>query len=119
MTNAAQYEDQKEASQSLRILVVDDDESVREAINDLMDCVGLRVEVFCSAKDFLNSSDLHDIACLILDVRMPGMSGLQLQTYLKAAGFNIPIVFISAHNDQESKSQALEAGAVDFLKKPF
>ncbi|HKO30821.1 MAG TPA: response regulator [Nitrospiraceae bacterium] len=98
---------------------MDDDESIREAINDLLDCVGLRVGVFSSAEDFLNSEDLHDTACLILDVRMPGMSGLELQGHLNAAGFHIPIIFISAHDDGEAKSRAMGAGAVDFLRKPF
>jgi FixJ family two-component response regulator len=101
------------------ISVVDDDDSVREAIYDLMDCMGLRTEVFSSAEDFLNSGDLRDTTCLIVDVRMPGMSGLELQSHLNAAGFRIPIIFISAHDDGEAKSRALGAGAIDFLKKPF
>ena len=106
-------------SEPLRISVVDDDESVREAIYDLMDCMGLRTEVFSSADEFLNSASLRNTTCLIVDVRMPGMSGLELQSHLNAAGFRIPIIFISAHDDGEAKSRALEAGAVDFLKKPF
>ena len=101
------------------ITVVDDDESVREAIYDLMDCMGLRSEVFSSAEDFLNSGSLRDTTCLIVDVRMPGMSGLELQSHLNSAGFRIPIIFISAHDDGEAKSRALGAGAIDFLKKPF
>ncbi len=92
------------------ISIVDDDESVREAIYDLMDCMGLRTEVFSSAEDFLNSGDLRDTTCLIVDVRMPGMSGLELQSHLNAAGFRIPIIFISAHDDGEAKSRALGAG---------
>jgi len=102
-----------------RISVVDDDESVREAIYDLMDSMGLRTEVFSSAEEFLNSGRLHDTTCLIVDVRMPGMSGLELQSHLNAAGSQVPIIFISAHDDGEAQSRALEAGAVDFLKKPF
>ena len=113
------YEWDNEVSELVRISVVDDDESIREAINDLLDCVGLRVGVFNSAEDFLNSEDLHDTACLILDVRMPGMSGLELQGHLNTAGFHIPIIFISAHDDGEAKSRAMGAGAVDFLRKPF
>jgi len=101
------------------ISVVDDDESVREAIYDLMDCMGLRTEVFSSAEHFLNSGSLRDTTCLIVDVRMPGMSGLELQSNLNAAGFRIPIIFISAHDDGEAESRALGAGAIDFLKKPF
>jgi FixJ family two-component response regulator len=106
-------------SELLWISVVDDDESVREAINDLMDSMGLRTEAFCSAEEFLNSRGLRRTTCLIVDVRMPGMSGLELQSHLNAAGFRIPIIFISAHDDGEAKSRALGAGAVDFLKKPF
>ncbi len=101
------------------ISVVDDDKSVREAIYDLMDCMGLRTEVFSSAEHFLNSGSLRDTTCLIVDVRMPGMSGLELQSNLNAAGFRIPIIFISAHDDGEAESRALGAGAIDFLKKPF
>ena len=121
MTQAphTKYEWDNEVSELVRISVVDDDESIREAINDLLDCMGLRVGVFSSAEDFLNSEDLHDTACLILDVRMPGMSGLELQGHLNAAGFQIPIIFISAHDDGEAKSRAMGAGAVDFLRKPF
>ncbi len=102
-----------------RISVVDDDESVREAIKGLMDSVGLGAEVFNSAEDFLNSGRLDVTACLIVDVRMPGISGLELQGHLKAADSRVPIVFISAHNDDRERYRALEAGAVDFLKKPF
>jgi FixJ family two-component response regulator len=101
------------------ISVVDDDESVREALNDLMDSMGLRAEVFSSAEAFLNSCGLRHPTCLIVDVRMPGMSGLELQSHLNAVDFRIPIIFISAHDDGEAKSRALGAGAVDFLKKPF
>jgi len=101
------------------ISVVEDDESVREAIYDLMDCLGLRTELFGSAEDFLNSAGLRDTTCLIVDVRMPGMSGLELQSHLNATGFRIPIIFMSAHDDGEAESRALGAGAIDFLKKPF
>src|SRR6267143_6372911 len=79
------------------ISIVDDDESVREAIYDLMDCMGLRTEVFSSAEDFLTSDGLRDTTCLIVDVSMPGMSGLELQRHLNASDFRIPIIFISAH----------------------
>jgi len=101
------------------ISVVEDDESVRDAIYDLMDCLGLRTELFSSAEDFLNSDGLRDTTCLIVDVRMPGMSGLELQSHLNATGFRIPIIFMSAHDDGEAESRALGAGAIDFLKKPF
>ena len=98
---------------------MDDDESVREAIKSLMDSMGFGTEVFSSAQDFLNSGRLHDTACLIVDMRMPGMSGLELQSRLNATEFRVPIVFISAHVDDWARSRALDGGAVDFLKKPF
>ena len=102
-----------------RVSIVDDDESVRGALKSLLDSVGFRVEVFDSAEDFLTSARLTDTECLILDVRMPGMSGLGLQAFLNMNNCFIPIVFISAHDDGQARSRALKAGAVDFLKKPF
>jgi FixJ family two-component response regulator len=122
MENAQHSELQREengVSGLFWISVVEDDESVREAIYDLMDCMGLRTEIFSSAEDFLNSDGLRDTTCLIVDVRMPGMSGLELQSHLNATGFRIPIIFMSAHDDGEAESRALGAGAIDFLKKPF
>ena len=103
-----------------RVSIVDDDESVREAINSLLRSVGLHAEVFASAEEFLSSGYQHDAECLILDVRMPGMSGLQLQEQLTCAECDIPIIFITAHaSDTQSRTRALQAGAVDFLIKPF
>lgn len=101
------------------ISIVDDDESVREALKSLIDSVGLHSEVFGSAEEFLNSPFVFTTDCLIADVRMPGMSGLELQERLKAVNSSIPIVFISAHDDREARSRGLRAGAVDFLQKPF
>ncbi len=101
------------------IAIVDDDESVREALKSLIDSIGYRAEVFASGEAFLNSPYLSQTDCLIADVRMPGMSGLELQDRLNAAGSSIPIVFISAHDDGEARARGLRAGAVDFLKKPF
>lgn len=102
------------------ITVVDDDESVREAIKSLIRSVGLGAEVFASAEDFLNYGDLHQTACLILDVRMPGMGGLELQQRLAADNYRIPIIFVTAHaSDTEARARALQLGAVDFLFKPF
>jgi FixJ family two-component response regulator len=101
------------------ISIVDDDESVREAIESLIKSVGLGARVFASAEEFLNSNHIEDTSCLILDMRMPGMSGLELQRRLSAAGHGIPIIFISAHSDDQTRAQALGAGAVDFLFKPF
>src|SRR5258705_616258 len=101
------------------ISIVDDDESVREALRSLIDSVGFRTEVFSSGEDFLNSGSFSDTDCLIVDVSMPGMSGLELQERLNAAHSVIPIIFISAHDDGEARSRGLRAGAVDFLQKPF
>jgi len=103
-----------------RVSIVDDDESVREAINSLLRSVGLHAEVFASAEEFLSSGYQHNAECLILDVRMPGMSGLQLQEQLTCANCDIPIIFITAHvSDTQARTRALQSGAVDFLIKPF
>ena len=101
------------------ISIVDDDVSVREALKSLLESAGFKAEVFASADDFLNSSPLQDTGCLILDVWMPGMGGLELQSALSAAGNPVPIIFITAHDDKDMRSRALKAGAIDFLHKPF
>lgn len=101
------------------ISIVDDDDSLRNSLNNLIRSVGFRVQGFASAEEFLNSNQLHDTACLILDVRMPGMSGLDLQRHLVAADCRLPIIFITSHGDGDARARALEAGAVDFLYKPF
>ena len=101
------------------ISIVDDDDSVRESIRSLIRSVGFRAEVFGSAEAFLNSDHLSHTDCLILDVRMPGMTGLELQRQLAMRNWQISIIFITAHDDGENRSRALEAGAVDFLCKPF
>jgi len=103
-----------------RVSIVDDDESVREAINSLLRSVGLQAQVFASAEEFLNSGYQHHADCLILDVRMPGMNGLQLQEQLVSAECDVPIIFITAHvSDTQARTRALQSGAVDFLIKPF
>lgn len=108
------------ALEAPRISIVDDDESVREAIRSLLRSVGLCVDAFASAEEFLNSAALENSACVILDVRMPGMSGLELQSRLVAAECKVPLIFITAHaSDTEARARALQAGAVDFLFKPF
>ena len=101
------------------ISIVDDDESVRQALKSLMDSVGFRAQVFVSGEEFLNSAYVLQTDCLIADVRMTGMSGLDLQERLNAAGSSIPIVFISAHDDNEARTRGLRAGAIAFLQKPF
>jgi FixJ family two-component response regulator len=101
------------------ISIVDDDDSLRNSLNNLIRSVGFGVQGFSSAEAFLNSQQLHDTACLILDVRMRGMSGLDLQRQMVADNSRIPIVFITSHGDDNTRTRALEAGAVDFLYKPF
>jgi FixJ family two-component response regulator len=101
------------------ISIVDDDESVRESLEGLLRSVGFRVEAFALATDFLNSQALHATDCLILDVRMPGMSGPELQRKLMTSPHSIPIVFITAHGDEAVRARVLGDGAVDCLLKPF
>ena len=101
------------------ISVVDDDEAMRQALEMLLESAGFAVEVFTSAQQFLRSNRLSEVDCLIADVRMPGMTGLQLQRELAATGSRIPIVFITAHGDDRARARALRAGAVAFLHKPF
>ncbi len=106
-------------SETALISIVDDDESMREAIQSLLRSVGFRAKTFASGEQFLQSDQIENTACLILDVRMPGMSGLDLQRRLMATECRIPIVFVTAHGEEEARSRALQEGAVDFLLKPF
>jgi FixJ family two-component response regulator len=101
------------------VYVVDDDSSIREAIRSLLRSVGLRVETFASAKAFLRSHRPDVPGCLVLDVRMPKLSGLALQGELAKAGIRIPIIFITGHGDITMSVQAMKAGAMEFLTKPF
>jgi len=101
------------------IAVVDDDEAIREALQSLLRSVGLRAAVFASAEDFWHAGQLQNTACLIVDVRMPRMSGLELQRQLATANCPTPIIFITAHGDAETRARALREGAVAFLDKPF
>jgi FixJ family two-component response regulator len=101
------------------IAIVDDDESVRAALQGIMKVVGFHAQTFDSAEDFLRSGQQHQTACLITDIRMPGMSGLDLQAKLNADNCRIPTIFITAHGDSKLRVQALRAGAVEFLAKPF
>lgn len=101
------------------ISVVDDDKSICRSTSLLIQSFGYRSAAFASAEDLLRSGLLRDTSCLILDVRMPGMNGLQLQSYLSAEGCDIPIVFITAYDDKEPCRQAMQTGAFAFLGKPF
>ena len=101
------------------IAIVDDDESVQSALQDLIESDGLSTLCFGSAEQFLDSEARHKAACLIADIRMPGMSGLELQAKLKAETCPLPIIFITAHGEDEMRIQAMREGAVEFLTKPF
>jgi len=102
------------------VSVVDDDQSVRESLAGLIRSVGLAVKVFASAEEFLGSFHASGTDCLILDVRMPGMDGLELQRHLKASHPDLPVIFITAHgSEEEVRLRALAAGAVDYLLKPL
>ena len=101
------------------IAVVDDDASVRESLGGLFRSVGFTVRAFASGADFLASDDLCATDCVILDVRMPGMTGLELQRRLCASHRDIPVIFMTAHDDAQTRSRALSGGAVDYLIKPF
>ena len=100
------------------ISIVDDDESVRRTTKLLVESFGYRAAVFESAESFLKSDQLFDTSCLVVDIQMPGMDGLQLQSHLADEGYSIPIIFITAYGDK-SRRRALQAGAVAFLDKPF
>jgi FixJ family two-component response regulator len=101
------------------VFVVDDDESVRQSLKNLVGSVGLRVEAFASAQEFLRSKLMDVPGCLVLDVRLPGLSGLDLQKRMADAGIEIPIIFITGHGDIPMTVRAMKAGAVEFLTKPF
>ena len=101
------------------IAIVDDDESVQRALQDLMEAEGLSARCYGSAEEFLESGLQSKAACLIVDIRMPGMSGLELQARLKTDRVNTPIIFITAHGDTSVRMQAMREGAAEFLVKPF
>ncbi|MFZ1031347.1 MAG: response regulator [Candidatus Acidiferrales bacterium] len=101
------------------VTIVDDDQAVRDALSNLLESVGMRVEAFTSAEDFVNSRGLSKRTCLILDIQLPGMSGLELQRQLAAGKNLIPIIFITAHGEDGIREQALHDGAVGFFYKPF
>jgi FixJ family two-component response regulator len=101
------------------VAIVDDDDSVRGALQGLLKAVGLPSQAFVSAEEFLKSGQQHQTACLITDIRMPGISGVELQARLNAENCRIPTIFITAHGDAQMRMRALRAGAVEFLAKPF
>ena len=101
------------------ISIVDDDESVREATKGLLEARGYSAETFSGAEEFLGSGHLQNTRCLITDVRMPGLSGIELQRRLLDTGHRIPVIFVTARPDERTRLQALQAGAFGFLSKPF
>ena len=105
-------------SKTILVTVVDDDESVRDALKGLSDG-GFAAEIFSSAADLLDSNVLDKTSCLIVDVHMPVMTGLELQRRLGNSRFRIPMIFITARDDPPAQAQAVKAGAIDFLQKPF
>src|SRR5260370_12236005 len=101
------------------VAIVDDDDLMRRALQGLLKAVGLPAEAFASAEEFLKSGQQRQARCLIADIRMPGMSGLELQAHLNAERCKIPIIFITAHGDEKMRMQAVRAGAVGFMAKRF
>ena len=108
-----------DARASVPVAIVDDDERMRGALLGLLEAEGLDARTFASAEEFLESGEPQRCGCLISDIRMPGMSGLDLQAALKAERIAIPIIFITAHGEERMRMQALRSGAVEFLAKPF
>jgi FixJ family two-component response regulator len=101
------------------VAIVDDEAPVRDALLDLLDEAGFPACAFASGEEFLASGRQYECSCLITDIRMPGMSGLDLQSRLKAERLRVAIIFITAHGDERMRMQALRAGAIEFLAKPF
>jgi FixJ family two-component response regulator len=100
------------------IAIVDDDDSLRNSLENLIRSIGLRAQGFPSAEAFLSWTQARDTVCLILDVRMPGMNGLELQRQMTTRNWRVPIIFITSHADEHAEARALEGGAVAFLYKP-
>ncbi len=101
------------------VAIVDDDDLMRSALQGLLKSAGLPAKAFASGEEFLKSGQQHQVGCLVADIRMPGMSGLELQAKLNADHCRIPTIFITAHGDEKMRMQALRAGAVEFMAKPF
>jgi FixJ family two-component response regulator len=101
------------------VAIVDDDDLMRSALQGLLKSAGLSAKAFVSAEEFLKSGQQNQVGCLVADIRMPGMSGLELQAKLNADHCRIPTIFITAHGDEKMRMQALRAGAVEFMAKPF
>ena len=114
-----EYDQQTLDSKNPLISIIDDDNALRNSLKNLIRSIGWRVECFSSAEAFLRSNPVHETRCLVLDVRMPGMNGLELQHQMGVTNSRIPIIFITAHENDHWRIQALKAGAIAFLYKPF
>ncbi len=120
VTDQATCSSQRASGQTSKLIaIIDDDESMQESLRDLIECTGLEARCFGSAEEFLESGLHRQAACLITDILMPKMSGLQLHTRLKDEECDIPIIFITAYGDARMRIQAMREGAVEFLAKPF
>jgi FixJ family two-component response regulator len=119
MVSTTKKNNGRSSKEGVVIAVVDDDDPIRTATARLLQSFGFNVDVFGSAEDFLQSNRLPDISCLVLDLQMPGMSGLDLQRHLSNNGHRIPVIFISGSHDLTERVQAMNAGAVAYLQKPF
>jgi len=119
MIDVAQKSRPEDAPEDALVMVADDEPAMREALSDLLESVGLRVALFGSAAEMLAAAKLAAANCLILDIRLPGMSGLELQHQLARAGVAAPVIFVTGHGDIPMSVKAMKAGAVDFLTKPF
>jgi FixJ family two-component response regulator len=106
-------------SKLLHVAIIDDDESVRTTTDSLVRSLGFIVHTFASSEEFLRSNRLDDFACVMTDVQMPGMSGVQLQDHLRARGYRVPFIFFTAFPDEKTRGQALASGATCYLTKPF
>lgn len=102
-----------------KVIVIDDDEAVRHFLHRLIASVDLRVEVYASAQEFLDAYQRNSPGCLVLDIRMPGMSGLELQQELNARGIDLPVIVLTGHGNVQVAVHAMKAGAIDFIEKPF
>ena len=106
-------------SKPFLVSIVDDDEAIRNALGNLFESVGLNVETFACAEQFMDFREANERSCLVLDVQLPRMSGLELQRQLSGDANAVPIIFMTAHSDERVRERALEAGAVAFFQKPF
>lgn len=119
MSRSSSDDENRSRPKASLVAIVDDDPWVRKSIERLIKSEGFRTESFASAEDFIKAGDHQETSCIILDLRLPGMSGLELQHYLATGRDCIPIIFVSAHDEMETRDEAMQAGAIGFFSKPF